>query len=89
MFSDLLMTKYQEMSDLNDKMTRRRVDDRVQNIEEILKNKNLWGLKKFGKLGDEKFDVKEEFEKILKLKNFRTQKYLKFMSTQCCERSNY
>jgi hypothetical protein len=62
------MRKYQEMSDLSYKMTRRRVNDRAQNIDEVLKDKHLWGLEKVEKLGDEKFEAKEEFEIILKMK---------------------
>ncbi len=68
------MIKYQELSDLSDKMTRRRVNDRVQSIDEVLKDKHSWGLKKVEKLGNEKFEAKEDFEIILKMKKHQNLK---------------
>jgi hypothetical protein len=36
------MTKYQELSDLSDKMTRRRVNDRVQNIDGFIEKARIY-----------------------------------------------
>ena len=52
------MNKYQELSEIYDKMTRNKVNKRLQSCEQILNARNLWALM------DNELDINKEFKEF-------------------------
>jgi hypothetical protein len=57
------------MSDLCNKMTLKKVDERIQSINEILEKKLEWSLNKVELVGN--FDAQKEFKKIEKMRRIQ------------------
>jgi len=52
------MNKYQELSELYDKMTQQKVNKRSESCEQILNDRNLWAFM------DNEFNINEEFKEF-------------------------
>ena len=52
------MNKYQELSEIYDKMTRNKVNQRPESCQQILNNRNLWALM------DNEFNINKEFKEF-------------------------